>query len=178
MRAWYHAEPTCAALAALAAAGATLVACGSSPPSSGARPKAAATAPLPMRQRPQEPSRNAWPGLAALSRLPALDPEPRPAPGHLDGRHRGVLHVSPEARGPYLAGASEEEFPEGSVVAEFLIDSNTGSQDAVFALRKGPRGFEFARFGGDGTLEAAGVLPLCVRCHAEAPSGLFFGAAH
>lgn len=87
-----------------------------------------------------------------------------------------MVRVSKPARDRYLAPTPERAFPEGSVVAQFTKDLDTGGAGPVYAMRKHTKNtWQFAVLGPDGALLDFGPLPLCVRCHAEAPADFVFG---
>ncbi len=118
----------------------------------------------------------AWSSLASLAALPLASGEPYATLGHGLGRYRALVRVSTAARDQYLAPTPERPFPEGSVVAQFLTDLDTGSAGPVYAMRKqSDETWQFAVLEPGGALLDFGLLPLCVRCHQEAPADFVFG---
>jgi hypothetical protein len=114
--------------------------------------------------------------LAALSALPLASAEPYLVLGHAPHRYRATVRVSEPARDAYLALAPERVLPEGSVVAQFLTDRETGSAGPVYAMKKQAENtWLFAVLAPSGALLDLGAVPLCVRCHREAPAGFLFG---
>jgi hypothetical protein len=114
--------------------------------------------------------------LRELSEQPALTVEPLHAPGHLNGRYLALVRVSAAARDAYLGRAPEHQLPKGTVVAEFLIDPQSGSPGPIFAMfKRSTESWDFAVADAKGRIVEAGPLPLCMRCHAEAANGFVFG---
>jgi hypothetical protein len=175
MPAWYHAVFARAALAT-ALLGASSSGCGGKAP-----PKAGVST---ANQPPRGPAHAAgtrrdlppWLALSSLSALPLAAAETYPALGHLPGQYTAQVRVSEPARESYLALSPERELPSGSVVAQFLRDVATGASGPVFVMRKHDENdWLFAVLGPDGTPLDWGRLPLCLRCHDEAPQGHLFG---
>lgn len=72
-------------------------------------------------------------------------------------------------------------FPEGALIAEQLGPSEDGPPSLVYVMERGAPGsypeggdWSYGVLGADGTVQAFGKLPLCARCHAEAPSDHVF----
>ncbi len=152
------------------------LACGGTPPPragvSTTKQGSAAKAPVAARAEVL-PS---WLSLASLSALPLASAEPYPVRGHFPGRYQAVVHVSQPARDAYLEPTPERALPEGSVVAQFLTERDTGSAGPVYVMRKDTENtWLFAVLAPDGTPLDVGTLPLCARCHREAPADFMFG---
>lgn len=96
-------------------------------------------------------------------------------------------HLAGELEADILAG-SAGAYPKpgaaapGATLVERLFPPGSTSPSAFFVMVKRPPGFDPA--GGDweylvvtpsGQVEQRGVLPLCARCHAEAPRDRLFG---
>lgn len=116
------------------------------------------------------------PAQLALAR-PAV---PRFRSGHLTGELEGdVLAAS---AGPYPKLGPDTQMPPGATLIERLFQPGSATPAAYFAMVKRQPGFDPA--GGDweylvvsaaGQTEQRGNLPLCARCHAEAPHDHLFG---
>lgn len=86
------------------------------------------------------------------------------------------------AAGAYPMLGPESRVPAGATLIERLYEPGGTKPVAYFAMVKRPTGFDAA--GGDweylvlsatGQTEQRGALPLCARCHAEAPHDRLFG---
>jgi hypothetical protein len=177
MGAWYHAAVCRAALVTRLGCSAIVIAACAARPAAAPPPEPPAED---LAQSPQDSgapeSPTEWAGLVRLTKLPALTTEPLPAQGHLDGRQLALVRITPEASDAYLSLAPDSQFPVGTLIAEFLIDPSSGAVGHIFAMRKDPEGrWQFAVANSRGRIERAGALPLCQRCHAEAPRGVLFG---
>jgi hypothetical protein len=136
-------------------------------PSAAALPGAPPTAPAP-------------PWILA-EQLRTLHPEGKPAPSqHLDGGFTGAVLADDLARG---YAASGHRVPPGGTVVEAL-SAPAGAQASVYLVMvKRPPGFdpagedwEYLVIDPGGAIEQRGILPLCARCHAEAPRDRLFGS--
>ena len=86
------------------------------------------------------------------------------------------------AAGPYPILGRDQRAPAGATLIERLFQPGGATPVAFFAMVKRAPGFDPA--GGDweyivvsasGQTEQRGALPLCARCHAEAPHDRLFG---
>jgi hypothetical protein len=76
----------------------------------------------------------------------------------------------------------EERLPVGATLIERLYQHGSATPIAFFAMVKRPPGFdppggdwEYVVLSASGQTEQRGALPLCARCHAEAPHDHLFG---
>jgi hypothetical protein len=93
----------------------------------------------------------------------------------------GEVRVNPAASG-YPDRDLGRGLPPGAIVAELHYPSGHAEPDSIFAMTKRPPGYDPG--GGDweyliltpaGRVAERGRLPLCKRCHAEAPYDHLFG---
>lgn len=100
--------------------------------------------------------------------------------GHLAGRYHGQVVANELAAEKFANLVHKTRMPEGAVLVE--IHSTEGrEQGPIFAMVKREPGYfpegsdwEYVVLGAEGKVQASGKLPLCARCHAEAPAdGLF-----
>jgi hypothetical protein len=123
--------------------------------------------------------RERWELLAAWSSFRRATP--RGPSQHLAGSYEGEVWVN-EAAAAYPAGGLRQPLAPGAVLVE--THHPRGSDDVVvrFVMTKRNPGFDAA--GGDweyavvtaaGDVEQRGLLPVCVRCHAEAGPARVFG---
>jgi hypothetical protein len=120
-----------------------------------------------------------------LSRqLPTLRPVTPPATSeHLTGELDGEVLANEAAR-PYPAlGPRFALAPGATLVERHLTRGLTEATVVYFAMVKRPAGYdpqgddwEYLVVAPDGQVEARGRLPLCGRCHADAPHAHLFGA--
>jgi len=134
--------------------------------------------------------RSATPRTAAIAerwdleaQLRALRPViKRGRSGHLTGELDADV-LAREA-GTYPMIGPESRLPPGATLVERLLEPGGTAPAAYFVMVKRAPGFDAA--GGDweyliiapsGKIEQRGILPLCARCHAEAPHDRLFGGA-
>jgi hypothetical protein len=119
-----------------------------------------------------------WDLDAQLERLhPAAK---RARSGHLTGELEGDVLAG--AAGTYPKMGPDTRLAPGATLVERLFEPGAVTPAAYFVMVKRPPGFDAA--GGDweylvvapnGRIEQRGALPLCARCHAEAPHDRVFG---
>jgi len=110
-----------------------------------------------------------WEGYAELLRLPLATSAPFTSRGHLPAQPVDV-RVNDVARATYAALVADTVFPDGSVLAELSRSHSNG-----YVMRKSAGVWSYFELDAQGTLLAGGALPLCVGCHAQAPSDHVFG---
>lgn len=166
---------------ALAASIASLTACASDPPAraptgDGGWVDRSTPAPSPGPARPAVASR--WDLAAQLAAArPAVA---RVRSSHLTGELEAEVLASSAGTYPRLGPSSR--LPVGATLIERLLAPGSSEPAAYFAMVKRAPGYDAA--GGDweylvvspsGQIEQRGALPLCARCHAEAPHDHLFG---
>jgi hypothetical protein len=135
----------------------------------------------------------------SAAQLPSAAP---PEPWDLEGAIRALHPVTRRARSEHLFGELEGEvlagpaagtYPvlgpssalaPGATLVERLIDPRSAGPVAYFVMVKRAQGYdpaggdwEYLVMGASGHVETRGKLPLCARCHAEAPHDHLFGGA-
>ena len=128
---------------------------------------------------PTEPPPPRWDLAEQLRRLhPA---SPRTPSEHFTGELDGEI-LADEGAAAYPALGPLRPIPSGATVVERLFPRSAPEVAAYFAMVKRPPGYDPA--GGDweylvldaaGQLQQRGRLPLCARCHADAPHDHLFG---
>jgi hypothetical protein len=93
------------------------------------------------------------------------------------------VRVAPPGLAAYRSLTPGLRLPAGTIIAAFHRNRVTGAAGSVYAMQKHPDGaWEYVVIAPDGAIEARGTVPLCARCHAEAPADSVFGvrapAAH
>lgn len=156
--------------------------CASSPPRAGGGHEDGWTNERPVVPTASTPPSQVGPPWILDRELPSLKLASKRAPSqHLDGAHEGEV-LANEASRPYPSTAGRTPLREGSMLVERLFPAGRNEVAAYFVMVK--RGAGFDRDGNDweylvvmpqGAVEARGVLPLCQRCHAEAPRDFVFG---
>jgi len=132
------------------------------------------------------------------SAAPVAPPEPWDLAGAMRALHPVTRrarseHLSGELEGEVLAGPAAGTYPvlgptsalaPGATVVERLFEPRGPEPAAYFVMVKRAPGYDPA--GGDweylvldasGRVEERGKLPLCARCHAEAPHDHLFGGS-
>lgn len=137
---------------------------------------------------PSSPSsRPGSPRAAILERwdldaqLKALRPTgKRGRSGHLTGEREADVLAGSAATYPALGPGSRLE--PGATLVERLFEPGGVTPTAYFVMVKRPPGFdpsgadwEYLVVTPGGAIEQRGPLPLCARCHAEAPNDRLFG---
>src|SRR5262249_21737523 len=99
-------------------------------------------------------------------------------------------HLTGELDGEVLAGSAgtypvlgpESRLPQGATLVERLFPPEGATPGAYLVMVKRPAGYdpsggdwEYLVVLPDGRIEQRGILPLCARCHAEAPQDRVFG---
>ncbi|APR87436.1 hypothetical protein A7982_12785 [Minicystis rosea] len=104
------------------------------------------------------------------------------ASGHLTGELEADVLAG--SAGTYPVLGPESRVPPGATLVERLFEPGGASPVAYFVMVKRPPGFdpggndwEYLVVTPGGSIEQRGPLPLCARCHAEAPHDRLFGAA-
>jgi hypothetical protein len=118
-----------------------------------------------------------WERFAEAQSWP-LAAEPFVARGHAAGEYVVSLRVAPPNRDSYRALIAGARWPVGMTVAAFNQRRGGGEAGSVYAMTKLATGeWDYVVARPDGVIEARGALPLCARCHAEAPADSLFGAS-
>jgi hypothetical protein len=104
---------------------------------------------------------------------------PRARSGHLGGDHEGEVLVNEDAAA-YPALGPQRGLGAGAVLVEALYRPGSPTLEAYFVMaRRGPGGgeggWEYLIVAPTGEVDQRGRLPLCERCHAEAPHDHVFG---
>ena len=122
-----------------------------------------------------------WDRAAELASLVAIDDRPLPSRGHNPPYWTGVVRVSPQLEAVYRAPTPSSSAPRGAIAIE-AHTTTTGATGPVYAMTKRDPGFdprggdwEDLVLDDDGNVESRGILPLCARCHGDAPYDHLFG---
>ena len=86
-----------------------------------------------------------------------------------------LVRVSPESREAYRALVRGARLPDGTTVAKFHFERESGAPGPVYAMHKNGGAWNFLVASSEGQLEQRGDLDLCRRCHAEAVADSLFG---
>jgi hypothetical protein len=132
----------------------------------------------PQRASQRQPEQRVvarWELFETVKSWPVVNHEPFASPDHARGCCRARVRVSPASRESYLELVPDSRLEPGTVVASFLHDAATDRLRVVFAMQKDEDGWQYLSVRSDGTLLAAGAVPECVRCHAEAVADSLFG---
>jgi hypothetical protein len=100
---------------------------------------------------------------------------------HLSGALEGEVFFGPGA-GPYPALGPKSTLAPGATLVERLRDPGGTEPAGYFVMVKRAPGYdpdggdwEYLVLGASGRVEERGKVPLCARCHAEAPHDHLFG---
>jgi hypothetical protein len=142
--------------------------------------------------RPHDPATDAgWsdrPPAAPVERwdlagqLRALHPAAKRARSeHLGGDLEGEV-LANTAAGAYPPRGPASKLPPGATLVERLSEPGSNTPMVYFVMVKQPPGYdppggdwEYLTVVPDGRIEKRGKMPLCARCHAEAPHEHLFG---
>ncbi len=137
-------------------------------------PPAPRTKPTPAADRPR------WDRADKLDELQLLAERGRSE--HLDGRMERTVRISPEAT-PYLhVFSGGPALPQGALIVQHHHQPGSKRTVATYAMLKRQPGFaadsadwEYFVIDDKSRVAAQGALPLCARCHREAPQDCLFG---
>jgi len=90
--------------------------------------------------------------------------------GHLPAASVDV-RANDTARAHYISLVADTVFPDGAMLAEL----SRNAADNGYVMRKDAGVWSYFELDAGGTVLASGALPLCVGCHAQAPSDHIFG---
>ena len=95
---------------------------------------------------------------------------------HGTGEYSVSVRVSRPYADLYAGLVADHSWPVGMTVAAFHERTEPREAGSVYAMTKTANGrWSYVVARADGVIEAEGVLPLCARCHAEAPADYLFG---
>lgn len=143
------------------------------------RGELAPSTPAPSDVGAAEPPPPPWNLTAELRRLrPA---SPRTPSEHLTGQLDGDV-LADEGAAAYPALGPRRSVDPGATLVERLYPRGAPGVIAYFAMVKRPAGYdpsgddwEYLVVDSTGQIEQRGRLPLCARCHADAPHDHLFG---
>lgn len=125
---------------------------------------------------PREP----WALAGDAVSFAAVDERELPS-GHNAPYWSGVVRVSPALEPLYASMGPASAIPRGAVAVE-AHRSTDGAKGPRYAMVKREAGFdppggdwEYLVVDDEGRIASRGALPLCARCHAEAPGDHLFG---
>ena len=99
------------------------------------------------------------------------------ARGHATGEYLVDVRVAPAFCDEYRRLTAGQTLPVGTIIAAFHRRRVTGEAGSIYAMSKRDSGaWDYVVAEPDGAIIARGDLPLCARCHAEAPADSVFGA--
>lgn len=137
----------------------------------------------PSTPRPAAPAKPAvverWDLEAQLKALRPVTKRARS--GHLTGELEADVLAG--SAGTYPKMGPETRLASGATLVERLFEPGAPTPSAYFVMVKRAPGFdpagndwEYLVVAPNGQIEQRGALPLCARCHAEAPHDRLFGA--
>lgn len=162
---------------------ASLAACASQPddlrhPGVSDRPR---EVPSPRAAASAEASSEPWEHASKLPALISIDDRVLPSRGHNPPFWSGHVKVNGALDATYRALGPESHVAVGAIAVEEHRDSE-GKPGPTYAMVKRDAGFdvqggdwEYLVLDGAGRVEQRGVIPLCARCHADAPVDRLFG---
>jgi hypothetical protein len=133
----------------------------------------------PARPAPRAPQVvERWDLAAQLAALrPAVK---RSRSGHSTGELEAEVLAG--SAGAYPVLGPESRMPPGATLVERLFQPEGAAPVGYLVMVKRPAGYdpsggdwEYLAVSPDGKIEQRGILPLCARCHAEAPHDRLFG---
>lgn len=95
--------------------------------------------------------------------------------GHGDGSYMIDVRISPESLDAVRTLVLGRTVPVGTAAVGFHSHARSGAGESVFAMTKRAEGkWDFLVADPRGGVVSEGALPLCVRCHADAPADFVF----
>jgi hypothetical protein len=135
--------------------------------------KAPAPKPAPAPATPRAKPKP-WDRFDEARGWPPVNATPFVSRGHGSGTYTISVHVSPDARDRYASLLPGTTIPEGSVIAAFHQDADSGRAGPVYVMERRADGWSFRALDAEGRAVEQS-LELCQRCHAEAPADSLFG---
>jgi hypothetical protein len=124
----------------------------------------------------QRPTPSTWEHFAEASTWPKVI-ERASARGHATGEYSVDVRVAPAFCDEYRRLTAGQTLPVGTIIAAFHRNRVTGDAASIYAMSKrGSGSWDYVVAEPNGAIVARGDLPLCARCHAEAPADSVFGA--
>ncbi len=145
--------------------GAVVAACSSATPTPA--PTAAPTQAPPPKQY--------WPQFAESQSWPTSTADWFPSKGHYGGTSEGLVRVSPAALAAYRELTLGAKLEAGATLVMLHRSSATGKPGPVHVMQRRAEGWHYWLLAPDGAIEGHDALPLCARCHADAPADGAFG---
>ncbi|WP_438043317.1 hypothetical protein [Sorangium sp. So ce128] len=140
-------------------------------------PEARAPAPAPAAPPAAAPS--AWELAGQLASFQPVTARARSQ--HFTGEMEAEVRIN-AAAAPYPQLGPDRVLPSGAAVVEFHYRAGASEPDTLLAMVKRPAGYdpdggnwEYLVLTPQGTSTHRGALPLCKRCHADAPHDHLFG---
>jgi hypothetical protein len=122
-----------------------------------------------------------WEHTASIASFSKVDDRELPSRGHNPPYWSGTVRVNPALEAAYRELGPTAVIPPGAIAVETHTNTQGGTQPH-FAMVKREPGFdpqggdwEYAIVDAEGHIQNRGVLPLCARCHADAPTDHLFG---
>lgn len=132
-------------------------------------------------KKTQTPADETWEHASDLSTFKLVDDRILPSRGHNPPFWSGTVRVNDALAGAYFDLGPSSQISAGAVA----VESHQGAQGGAtphFVMTKREPGFdpqggdwEYLIVDTDGRVQSRGVLPLCARCHADAPHDHLFG---
>lgn len=139
---------------------------------SSAAPTAAPPATAPVRSAPPKAF---WNQFAESQGWPTSTADWFPSKGHYGGTSEGLVRVSPAALPAYRELTLGAKLEAGATLVMLHRSRSTGKPGPVHVMQRGHQGWQYWLLAPDGAIEGHGELPLCARCHADAPADGVFG---
>lgn len=116
-----------------------------------------------------------WSEFAETQTWPTSTADWFPSKGHYGGTSEGLVRVSPAALAAYRELTLGAKLEPGTTLVMLHRTRTTGKPGPVHAMRRNEQGWDYWLLDPDGAIESQGQLPLCARCHADAPADNVFG---
>lgn len=138
-------------------------------------PPAGAAAPTPSTPARGAPPRRFWSQFAESQSWPTSTADWFPSKGHYGGTSEGLVRVAPAALAAYRELTLGAKLETGTTLVMLHRSRASGKPGPVHVMQRLERGWEYWLLSPDGAIESQGDLPLCARCHADAPADGVFG---
>lgn len=107
-----------------------------------------------------------WAHASTVASWPRINGQRFPSHGHWFGRYDADVHVK-GASSAYASLAPGSRLPEGTVVAELLVERTAGLPGPVFAMEKTAAGWVYVEVDARRNELRRGRLEPCVTCHLQ-----------
>ena len=132
-------------------------------------------APPPRPSARHEAPQEFWTEFAESQSWPSSTENWFLSKGHYGGTSEGLVRVSPAALAAYRQLTLGAKLEAGTTLVMLHRSRATGKPGPIHVMRRDEQRWEYWLLQPTGAIDTHGELPLCARCHADAPADSVFG---